>query len=172
MPHSHLDKTADMVIVVMGAAGAGKTTLGRELARVLGWTFIEADDLHDSVAIDRMKRGIPLTDQDRWPWLARVRDAIASAHHAGHDVVAACSALKDEYRRVLGEGVGPIAFVYLDASAALLHERLAHRPGHFMPESLVESQLATLEPPADAVRVDAALPTAAQIAAVRTTLGL
>lgn len=161
-----------MVIVVMGAAGAGKTTLGRALARTLDWAFVDADDLHDSAAIDRMRHGIPLTDEDRWPWLARVHEAITGADRTGRPLIVACSALKEEYRHVLANGVSAIAFVYLIAGAALLHDRLAHRSGHFMPESLVESQLATLEPPANAVRVDAALPVEAQIGVVRDALGL
>lgn len=161
-----------MVIVIMGAAGAGKTTVGRALAQTLGWDFLDADDFHDARSIARMRRRIALTDEDRAPWLGRIHAAMTAADREGRNVVVACSALRESYRQVLATGIGRVVFVYLDAPASLLHERLRHRTGHFMPEALVESQLATLEAPADAVRVDAAEPIDSQISEIRDALTL
>ena len=142
----------------MGPSGAGKTTIGTRLARSLGWHYLEADDFHTKDNIDRMRQGIPLTDADREPWLAKMCEALRKAIVKGERIVLACSALKDEYRRALvPPNVSPdqIRFVYLRASAALLRERLAHRVGHFAGPELVDSQLQTLEEPADALWVDA-----------------
>ena len=147
-----------MVIVVMGASGAGKTTVGRALAAAMGWTFRDADDLHAPEAIAQMARGEPLTDAQRQPWLWRVRGVIETEMAAGRSMVVACSALRAQHRRILaGEG-GDVRFVFLQASPDLLRVRLANRGGHFAGPELVDSQLATLEPPADALTVDAGLP--------------
>jgi gluconokinase len=140
-------------VVVMGVSGAGKTTVGQALARRLGWRFIEGDTLHPEANREKLARGEPLTDADRAPWLERVRDAIHSALAQGENVVCACSALKGAYRQVLGEG---LRFVLLEGSPKLLRERLAQRKGHFANPSLLSSQLATLEPPGNALRLDVA----------------
>ena len=163
------------IVVVMGPAGAGKTTIGTRLARSLGWRYLEADDFHTKDNIERMRQGIPLTDADREPWLATMREALREAIVKGERVVLACSALKDEYRRAL---VPPnaipdqIRFIYLRASAALLRERLAHRVGHFAGPELVDSQLLTLEEPADALWVDASHTPGEIVASIVAWLGV
>jgi gluconokinase len=147
-----------MIVVITGAAGAGKTTVGRALAAALDYAFYDADDLHSPEHVAQMARGEPLTDALRQPWLARVRALIDAATAAGQDAVIACSALRDVYRHMLADGVDGLRFVYLAADAALLRERLSHRVGHFAGVALLESQLATLEPPRDAIVVDASTP--------------
>ena len=147
-----------MIVVITGAAGAGKTTVGRAVAGALGWAFYDADDLHTPEHVAQMARGEPLTDAERQPWLARVRALIEAAAAGGQDAVIACSALRDAYRRMLAEGIDDLRFVYLAADAALLRERLSRRVGHFAGVALLESQLATLEPPRDAIVVDASTP--------------
>jgi gluconokinase len=161
-----------MVIVLMGAAGAGKTTVGRALAAALGWPFVDADDLHDARSVARMRSGTPLEDEHRRPWLERVHQAMLQADRSRHSIVVACSALREEYRAQLARDVTRIAFVFLDASPALLRDRLERRVGHFMPPSLVDSQLEILEPPRDGIRIEAAQPVDAQVQAVRVALGL
>jgi gluconokinase len=147
-----------MIVVITGAAGAGKTTVGRALAAALRCAFYDADDLHRPEDIAQMARGEQLTDAQRQPWLQRVRAVIEAAAAAGHDAVVACSALRDAYRRTLADGIEDVRFVYLAAGAALLRDRLSGRIGHFAGVALLESQLATLEPPRDAIVVDAAAP--------------
>ncbi|WP_219721988.1 gluconokinase [Microbacterium aurantiacum] len=129
-------------IVVMGVSGAGKTTVGRELARRRGVEFIDADDLHGAGNIAKMSAGIPLDDSDRWPWLDRVGRALSS----GDGPVVACSALKRIYRQRLRRLAPQTLFVHLDALPERLAEQTAAREGHFMPPALLQSQLATLEP--------------------------
>lgn len=154
-----------MIVVVMGVAGAGKTTVGEALAAALGWPFVEADELHPAANVAKMRRGEPLDDADRAPWL----EAVAARMRALPDAVVACSALRERYRAVLR--VRPdVRFVFLDVPRTLLDARLAKRRGHFMPPSLLPSQLATLERPADAVIVDGAQPVDAQVAAIRAAL--
>ncbi len=137
-----------MAIVVMGVSGSGKSTLGALLARTFDCAFLEGDDFHAPDAIAKMRGGAPLTDDDRWPWLDRLGHAL-EAEVADHGcVVAACSALKRTYRQRLATAIGPGArFVLLDNDRAVLLRRLTDRPGHYMPPSLLDSQLQTLEPP-------------------------
>jgi dTDP-4-dehydrorhamnose reductase len=155
-----------MIIVVMGPAGAGKTTVGRALAEALAWPFVEADELHDAFARAKMAAGVPLDDADRAPWLARVRRRV---HELGRAVLA-CSALRRAHRDALR--TADMRFVLLEADAATLARRVAARHGHFMPPSLVGSQLATLERTPDLLSVDATAPVADLVATVRTRLGL
>lgn len=143
-----------MVVLLMGVSGAGKTTVGRLLASQLGWEFADADDYHSVANVEKMKNGIPLTDEDRGPWLENLRSLILSWIASGKNGVLACSALKKAYRDKLI--VGPqVRLVYLKADRELLRERLIERHGHYMKEDLLESQIATLEEPQDAIVVDA-----------------
>jgi len=151
---------------MMGVSGSGKTTVGEALARRLGVPFRDADEFHPKSNVEKMSAGIPLTDADRWPWL----DAIASAIREtprGAGLVVSCSALKRVYRdRIFLSAVRPITFVHLDGSKAVLAERLKDRKGHFFPPSLLDSQLATLEPPGDAIAIDVAAPLEESVAAI------
>jgi gluconokinase len=164
-----------MVIVIMGAAGAGKTTVGRTLAEALGWPFVDADNLHSPANIEKMRAGVALTDTDRGPWLERVRQVIAQAIAEDRSAVVACSALRASYREVLRDASGPphgdaVRFVHLEASEEVLRDRVARRVDHFAPAELVASQLATLEPPRDAVVLDAAQSVPVLVKAIRTAL--
>ena len=137
----------------MGVSGSGKTTVGRALSRQLGWEFADADDFHPAANVEKMSQGIPLTDEDRVPWLARLRELIEHWIMEGKSGVLACSALKQAYRDELN--VGPeVQVVYLKGSPEVLHARMAARHGHYMKAGMLESQLATLEEPRDAIAVD------------------
>ena len=160
------------VVVLMGVTGAGKTTVGQQLAAALGWTFVEGDALHSPANIAKMHRGEPLDDADRAPWLRAIRQRIDELVASGQSAVIACSALKRAYREVLARDRPEVTFVHLEASASLIAERLRHRTGHFMPPALLESQLETLEEPAGSLAVDAGLPPAAVVAAIRRGLSL
>lgn len=142
-----------MVILVMGVTGSGKTTVGRLLAERLGWIFLDADDFHSAANKEKMHRGIPLTDADRAPWLAAIHDSLLRENSNGQNIVLACSALKQEYRNTLSEDL-VLEVVYLRGSPSQLRRNLATRENHFAGESLVASQLATLEEPAGAVVED------------------
>lgn len=158
---------AARLVVVMGVSGCGKTTVGRLLAKRLKAEFLEGDELHPPRNVERMASGIALTDTDRRDWLREIAQQLADAHAAQYPLVVSCSALKRSYRNTLRAASSDLAFVHLDASAELLMQRLHARSDHFMPASLLESQLQTLEPPgADerAITLSAALP-ADQIAA-------
>ena len=135
-----------MIVIVCGVSGAGKTTIGRLLAQELAWEFYDADDFHPAANIEKMKAGIPLTDEDRWPWLDRLRQLVKRCLAAHENAVVACSALKRAYRdrlRVTEE----MRFVFLHASRAHVAEHLQGRRGHFMPAALLDSQFTDLEEP-------------------------
>jgi len=156
------------VIVVMGVSGCGKSTVGRVLAERLGWVFQEGDDLHPASNVAKMRSGVPLTDEDRWPWLDRVAAWIEGRLVAGEGGVVACSALKRSYRERLARPEG-VVFVHLAVDRNTLEERLAGRRGHYMPAALLASQLETLEEPETdkgVIRVDAKGPADAVAGAV------
>jgi len=144
-----------VVVIVMGVSGSGKTTVGQRLAAALGWRFRDADDFHPPANIAKMTAGIPLTDEDRGPWLAVLRELLENTLAAGEDLVLACSALKHTYRERLTVDAVRQRWVYLQASRELIAERLKARRGHYMPAAMLDSQLAALEVPEDALRVDA-----------------
>ncbi|MEU7815728.1 gluconokinase [Pseudonocardia sp. NPDC049154] len=133
-------------LVVMGVSGVGKSTVAEELVRRTGWAFAEGDDLHPEENRRKMAAGQPLTDDDRWPWLRRVAGWIGEQEAAGRSAVVTCSALRRRYRDVLADGHPSVRFVHLQASSDALASRLATRRGHYMPASLLQSQLETLEP--------------------------
>jgi gluconokinase len=133
-------------VVVMGVAGSGKTTVARILAERLNRPYAEADEFHPAENIAKMSAGTPLTDEDRWPWLRAIRDWLTERTRAGESTVVTCSALKVVYRDVLREAEGRIRFLHLDPPAVVLEDRMEHRAGHFMPPSLLASQLETLQP--------------------------
>ena len=145
------------VIVVMGVSGAGKTVIGRALARALGWSFHDADDFHSAQCIAKMHRGEGLTDEDRRPWLASLDALVAGIVASNERAVLACSALKQWYRDALvptGASRNAIRFVYLDVPLGVLRERLGARTNHFATPDLLPSQFAALEVPHDALTVD------------------
>ena len=134
-------------IVMMGVSGSGKTTVGGALAQRLGVPFRDADGFHPRANVEKMSAGIPLTDEDRWPWLDAIAAAIRSTPPSG-GIVVSCSALRKVYReRILRAAGRPVTFVHLDGTKEMIAPRMATRTGHFMPLSLLDSQLATLEPP-------------------------
>ncbi len=144
------------VIVVMGVAGSGKTTVGRRLTDKLRFTFVDADDLHPQQNVDKMRNGVALDDEDRKTWLRALRSRIDTALERGEPIVLACSALKEAYRRALGLPHPAIALVQLKVPPELAEQRLEKRADHFMPASLVSSQFSILEEPSDAIVIDAA----------------
>jgi gluconokinase len=134
------------MIIIFGVSGAGKTTVGKLLARELGWSFIEADDFHPVANIEKMRSGHALTDKDRWPWLEQLRLQIERSLSTGESSVLACSALKRAYRDRLGVS-DEIKFVFLRGDYALVEKQLRGRPGHFMNAALLQSQFDDLEEP-------------------------
>jgi gluconokinase len=162
-----------MVVVLMGVSGSGKTTVGKELADQLGWSFVDADDYHPAANVEKMRRGIPLTDEDRRPWLDALRTRVDGACARGENVVLACSALKHKYQHYLEQDdPACVRYIYLSGSEELIRERLAARKGHFMNPNLLHSQFETLEPPEGALRVDVAPPPEVIAAEIRGKLGL
>ena len=141
-----MDTGTPVHIVVMGISGSGKTTLAENLSGELGWPYAEADEFHPQANIEKMSAGIPLTDEDRWPWLRSIRDWMSEHAAAGSGSVVTCSALKRSYRELLSEAGGRVIFLEITADPAVIEDRMRHRAGHFMPASLLPSQLATLEP--------------------------
>jgi gluconokinase len=133
-------------IVVMGVSGAGKSTVAAALVSRLGWAFAEGDEFHPRENVEKMRAGIPLDDEDRWPWLRRLADWIGEHEAAGTNAVVTSSALKRAYRDLLCDGHPSVWFAHVQAAAELIRDRVEHRSGHYMPPSLLDSQLATLEP--------------------------
>lgn len=161
------------IFVVMGVSGSGKSTVAFQLAATLGLEFIEGDELHSAENVARMAAGVPLTDADREGWLDVLADRIREARFAGRGLVLSCSALKRSYRDVLRQGSPAVRFVHLHGERALLAARMAQRAGHYMPGSLLDSQLAALEAPEaseNALTFDVTTPPDAIVAAVVATL--
>ena len=159
-----------MVIVIMGVAGVGKTTIGKLLSEDLGWPFYEGDDFHTPANVEKMSRGTPLSDEDRWPWLAEIRNLIDRLIAQGQDAVLACSALKRSYRDRLQTDAAQVAFVYLKGDYGTVWERLLARPGHFMRAGMLESQFQTLEEPDDAMTVEISQEPGAIVGAIKSGL--
>ncbi len=145
-----------MIVVLMGVSGSGKTTIGTLLAQRTGTVFADADDYHSQANKDKMHAGIPLNDEDREPWLETLNGLLHGWYQSGEGGVLACSALKEKYRQTLERGIrtDAMTFVWLDPSKELLTERLAARRHSYMNPNLLDSQIATLEPPKDALRVE------------------
>ncbi|WP_104667335.1 gluconokinase [Ensifer adhaerens] len=161
-------------IVVMGVSGSGKTTVGEALAARLGWRFVEGDSFHPPENVAKMSAGIPLDDNDREPWLRTLAAEIAKDEAAGRPSVVGCSALKRAYRDILRTGAPRVRFVHVHGDRAVLADRLSHRSGHFFPASLLDTQLAALEPlgpDEDGVVVDVALATGEQVELALRGLG-
>ena len=146
-----------MIAIVMGVSGSGKSTIAQALVALTGWQFAEGDDYHSEANRQKMHAGIPLTDEDRVPWLNSLHDVLLGWHRSGTSGVMTCSALKQSYRDLLEKDLPPgsYRFVLLEAPVSVLNARMHNRPGHFMNPDLLQSQLDTLELPADALRVDA-----------------
>ena len=162
-----------LAVVVMGVSGSGKSTVAAGIATALGLHFIDGDGLHSAANVARMQAGTPLRDEDRWPWLDRIGASLSDAGQWPGGVAIACSALKRIYRDRIRAAAPGVRFVFLDGPAALIGARMAGRVGHYMPSTLLESQLRTLEPPAvdesDAIRIAIEWPVDEVIAmAVRT----
>ena len=143
-----------MVIILMGVSGAGKTTIGRRLAKDLGWQFHDGDDFHPQANIDKMRQGIALTDTDRDTWLVVLEDIIHNIVRKRHSAIIACSALKNAYRKRLQTDPDMVKFIYLKGSYVLIQERMQGRQGHYMKEDLLASQFDTLEEPSGVLTVD------------------
>lgn len=172
---SKQESATPCVLVVMGVSGSGKSTIAKPLADTLGWPFKEGDELHPAANIAKMKAGIPLTDADRAPWLAAIGAWIDGQSARGEAGVITCSALRRAYRDQLREGRPGVRIVFLKGSREVIAARLASRQGHFMPPSLLESQLAALEAPGPdegVIVVDINQSVAAQVARIVQDLGL
>lgn len=158
-----------MIVVLMGVCGCGKTTVGRALADELGWAFLDADAFHPQANVAKMAAGIALNDDDRWPWLDRIAGELRALNERRRHAVLACSALKRSYRDRLARS-GELRWVHLKGDAATIEPRLASRSGHYMPPSLLASQFATLEEPADAIVIDIRLSIEAQVAQIAASV--
>ena len=154
----------------MGVTGCGKTAVGVMLAAACGWEFLDADDFHPAENVAKMKSGVPLTDEDRSPWLAGLNTLLLESEHEGRSVVLACSALKQTYRDRLARGCAAVRFVFLDGDIELIRERLAARQGHYMNPKLLDSQFTILERPQNALRLDIAASPAELVRSIRETL--
>jgi len=162
-----------MIVVVFGASGSGKSTIGVALADRLGWRFVDADSYHSPASVDRIRAGQSLGDEDRRPWLHRLHEELAAAADRGESVVLACSALKAKYRSILRGNLDDVRFVYLDVPVTVLRARLEERSGHFAGVDILEDQLRDLEGPGDdEIGVDATLPPEAIVSAIRRALAV
>lgn len=161
-----------MIVVVMGVSGSGKSTIGKLLAASLNWEFSDADAFHSVVNVEKMSHGIPLSDEDRMPWLHQLQSAIAQWLQEDKNVVLACSALKSSYRQILWQNSQRMRLVYIKSSFALMQQRLQQRQSHFMSQNLLQSQFDALEEPEDSIEVDAVQSATASVAQIRENLGI
>lgn len=148
--------SAPIAVVVMGVSGCGKSTIGAALAAELGWRFADGDDYHPGANVAKMRAGIPLDDDDRWPWLDVLNGLLRDAGRSGQPLVLACSALKQRYRERIGAGLDAVRWVHLAGSFELIEARMAKRQHKYMPSTLLRSQFDALEPPSDALTLDIA----------------
>ena len=161
-----------MVIILMGVAGSGKSSVGEALARRLKWPFRDADDFHSERNREKMRCGVPLDDNDRRPWLEAIRASIVQSLSAGENAIYACSALKQAYRQLLAADAEEVKFVYLKGPPGLINERLAHRQGHFFNPALLRTQFDDLEEPHGVLEADISLPPEAIADSIIAALGL
>jgi gluconokinase len=161
-----------MIVIVMGVAGSGKTTVGQLLAKELGWIFRDADEFHSAANIEKMTGGTPLNDADRAPWLEAMRAAIAAWLREDKNAVVTCSCLRAAYRKTLLVDPARVRFVYLKGSFDLIAARLRARPHHFMKPEMLKSQFETLEEPQDAITVDLANAPEVILQEIRKALGI
>ena len=159
-----------MIVLVMGVAGAGKTTIGLALAASLGWRFLDADDFHPPQNVAKMASGMPLDDEDRRPWLAKINSELLKTQSEGSSAVLACSALKESYREQLAREVRDLEVVYLRGAFELIQERMNGRRHRFMPAALLRSQFDALEPPQQAIEVDVSAPVESSISKIKKQL--
>lgn len=145
------------ILLIMGVAGSGKSTIGHRVAAQLGWPYFEADDFHSPSNKAKMAQGTALTDEDRAPWLAAIRTEMDGVRATGGRAVFTCSALKNSYREVLLGGTDDVALIYLSGDFETIFARVSRRKGHFMKADLVRSQFEALEPPSDALTLDVRL---------------
>lgn len=163
---------ASLVILIMGVAGSGKTTVGELLARELGWRFDDADSFHPPANVAKMSAGTPLTDEDRQPWLIAIRRHIDGCLERGEGAVVTCSALKESYRKILLGDDPRVKLVHLQGSRELLWARISSRQNHFMKPAMLDSQLATLEEPTNALTLDIAPEPSELVNAIRRAYDL
>lgn len=161
-----------MIILVMGVSGSGKTTVGKLLADSLDWTFSDADTFHSPENVEKMRRGIPLSEADRIPWLQDLQTAIKHWLQENENVVLACSALKDSYRQLLVVDSDRVKIVYLKGSYELINQRLQERQNHYMSAILLDSQFNTLEEPLNTIYMDVAQTPQAIVQNIRVALGI
>ncbi len=161
-----------MIIILMGVAGSGKTTIGNLLSKAIGWKFYDGDDFHPQENIERMRQGIALTDQDREVWLDRLHVFVRGLSEGGESAILAFSALKKMYRERVARGIDDLQYVYLDGDPALLEERIRNRKGHYFGVELLNSQFETLEEPEGIPTVDVAGSPEEVVARVRRVLGV
>jgi gluconokinase len=160
-----------MIVVLIGVTGCGKSTVGKQLAAQLGWIFLEGDDFHPPANVEKLRRGVPLSDGDRIPWLKAIREVIRKQVNQRENAVIACSALKKSYRRMLRIS-SEVKFVYLKASIPLIESRFKKRRSHFMNPALIQSQFDILDEPKNALWIDASLPPSEIPHLIRSGLGM